>query len=832
MSEPVAALESRTLLSSDPVLVTHAFGSTEPTTGTVALQGYSNNPKGSALSKDGRFFVYTGNKTNLVNAQPSAGTSREVFLYDRQTGTNQLVGVGDTPSITDDGRTILYKGVVNGNSGWYAVDRVSKTTAPMNFGYDVTLSGGGRFLAANPGGGPIVIRDLQTGTTVSVGTGGAFRTQMSISDQGDYLVFKQTPYGTDPNYRIQLFNRVTGAFTQIVSSAGSSIDCLAISGNGQTVVYTLNGQLFAYQTRTGVSQQITQNLGYLGQPPSISDDGRFVTYDGRGPGEIAISARLFDLNTKSDRPISMNADGGHFTIPGTLSSKRSSGTALSGDGKTFTFVASDGVTSQLYIQSINQVAPVAGNIVVSYENTRVQSGGAPIDYGQSLVGQGVIRRYVQIINNGPLPLTIKSLSISGRGFSFEQGTPSTLVLPSGDSRSVSLLFDTRTLGTVSGTVTISTNDRETPTFRLNLKAEVATTAPEVELLDGNNELPSLISFGTTTLGTPIRRTFTLWNKGTADLKLQPIQIGKDYINSFSLYSPNFTPGQILRPGQSIAIVIQMNASKVMQDSDGFVYSFLEFATNDATEPRNFFHMEGRVNYPIFDARVAGVSGSLMNGQEINFGAVSQGSPTTKTFTIKNMGKMNLVIQPVVLEGSNFELASPNFTINQIVKPGATVSVSIRLSRNANSFNGPTYGKLRLRSNDPFWSNPDMLINLAGTVGSPEIDLVSGTNSITNGGAFSWGTVSSGTSLIREFRIYNRGTGPLVIQPLALTGTGYTLVSPNFAPNTIVAAGKFVSFKIAFTAPSGRGAYAGAVSFLTNDSDEGNYRLNLLANVLA
>jgi hypothetical protein len=96
------------------------------------------------FSSDGRYLTYTTSASNAVN---DANGTADVYLYDFETGTNQLIsrgyfssgapnGVSDYPTISGDGRFIAYRGFASNNipndhnevPDLFLYDRLSATT--------------------------------------------------------------------------------------------------------------------------------------------------------------------------------------------------------------------------------------------------------------------------------------------------------------------------------------------------------------------------------------------------------------------------------------------------------------------------------------------------------------------------------------------------------------------------------------------------------------------------------------------------------------------------------------------------------------------------------
>ncbi|HNJ44255.1 MAG TPA: hypothetical protein PKZ53_27470, partial [Acidobacteriota bacterium] len=75
----------------------------------------------NAMSFDGRFIVYRSSASNLAVGQIDSNTANDIFVFDRQTGTAELVSrvagtsatagnsISDTPVISANGRYVAYQ---------------------------------------------------------------------------------------------------------------------------------------------------------------------------------------------------------------------------------------------------------------------------------------------------------------------------------------------------------------------------------------------------------------------------------------------------------------------------------------------------------------------------------------------------------------------------------------------------------------------------------------------------------------------------------------------------------------------------------------------------
>ena len=304
--------------------------------GTGVNDADSNEGK---ISGDGKFVVFSSDASNLV-AGDTNGQS-DVFVRDLAAGTTTRVSVGNNNVQATDGG---YEGAISADG-----QKVAFFTSSQ--------------LAANDGNNStdIYVRDLQLGTTtlVSVGTdgnatGGNIRLNMSsngrfvtfCSDADTHVATADTNAGV---YDVYLRDTLLGT-TKLVSSDASGQQsnnlnsASAVSNDGNFVVFESygtnlvpgvtsthgDGDIFLKNMLTGVVTLVSKvgttaaNGGSF--IPSLSDDGRFVTYassatnlvtgDTNGEADIFV----WDRDTGETRRIGENIEGSY--IP-----------SISGDGK-------------------------------------------------------------------------------------------------------------------------------------------------------------------------------------------------------------------------------------------------------------------------------------------------------------------------------------------------------------------------------------------------------------------------------------------------------------------------------------------------------------------
>jgi Tol biopolymer transport system component len=220
-------------VSSSTALVSHAAGS--PTTAANGPSHVANFDLATAfLSADGRYAAFTSSATNLVAGQVDTNAGRDVFLYDRTTGTSSLAshvpgspvtaGGDDStePFLSADGRWLVFES--------QAADLVAGEAQGVYL-YD-SLSGALSFVA--PGNVPKISAD------------GGWIVFLSVASD---LVAGQDD--TNNRHDVFLAERATGALTLVSHTSASPVQ----AGNkGPTPVF--------FETNE----------------PVLSSDGRYVAF--------------------------------------------------------------------------------------------------------------------------------------------------------------------------------------------------------------------------------------------------------------------------------------------------------------------------------------------------------------------------------------------------------------------------------------------------------------------------------------------------------------------------------------------------------------------------
>lgn len=286
----------------------------------------ANDNSGSpSVSADGRYVAYGSNATNLVPGDTNGVT--DIFVFDRDTNTTERVSVASDgtqandysaePSISADGRFVTYSSgassLVPGDTSGYDIfvfDRQTETTTRISVPTDATEM---FYQCFNP----------------SISADGRFITYDSNASS---LVSGDTNGTTD----VFMFDRQTNTTTRLSvasdgAEANASSDDPSISADGRFVTYSSQasnlvsgdtngtGDVFVLDRQTGTTTRVSTAIDGSddgGFQPEISANGQFVSYS-RGLQGVFVFDRLTNTTTVASEGTgfhsSISADGRFVT---------------------------------------------------------------------------------------------------------------------------------------------------------------------------------------------------------------------------------------------------------------------------------------------------------------------------------------------------------------------------------------------------------------------------------------------------------------------------------------------------------------------------------------
>ncbi|MEZ5940726.1 MAG: choice-of-anchor D domain-containing protein [Planctomycetaceae bacterium] len=345
-------------------------------------------------------------------------------------------------------------------------------------------------------------------------------------------------------------------------------------------------------------------------------------------------------------------------------------------------------------------------------------------------------------------------------------------------------------------------------------------------------------------------TFTVRNDGSADIILQPMTITG---LAFSIRSgTNFTANQVLTPGDSVSFIVDVNTS-----TPGTFNGTLAIPSNDADENPFDLVLQATVN-PIgassfiLDDGDSGFSLTDNWNSVTNYGygadakAIGTSNNGTATWTFTGLAPGEYLVSTTWLNGSDRADA-----VNYVIQDGSGGSVLSTVPINQkNAPTGDTYGGRKFQGLGSVTITGNTLvvvINNAGTNGAviadavriesvtpppntPEIDVKQDTLTVLDNGSFNLGSANVGDpQLEKVFTVKNTGTANLTLEPISVTGTGFSLVGSNFTPGQVLAPNATATFTIGLSTAT-LGSFSGNVSFLNGDGDENPFNFGLSGSI--
>ena len=370
--------------------------------------------------------------------------------------------------------------------------------------------------------------------------------------------------------------------------------------------------------------------------------------------------------------------------------------------------------------------------------------------------------------------------------------------------------------------------------------ELPPDSPEIAVRAGGELVfdEGQFSFAAVTVGGTRSQTFTVRNEGSADLTLQPIAVSG---SKFTLASPNFTAGQILAAGAEASFTIDVETSSI-----GTFHGSLSFSSSDADESPFDLSLVATVR-EVAPASVLiddGDPGFQLTGNWFhiaNYGyagdAKAIGAKVTETaiWTFDALTPGQYEISLTWLNGSD-RASNVTYAIRDGV--GGPILSTVLIDQRARP-GGPVIGGRPFADLGEVTITSDALVvevSNAGADGaliadamriaaltpppeSPEISVGEGSLTVLDGSSVDLGSAQQGdATLTKTFTIQNTGTADLTLEPIVVTGAGFSLTSANLTSGQILVPGASVSFSIGL-ATTTAGTFQGSVSFLNGDADE-------------
>ncbi len=357
--------------------------------------------------------------------------------------------------------------------------------------------------------------------------------------------------------------------------------------------------------------------------------------------------------------------------------------------------------------------------------------------------------------------------------------------------------------------------------------EIGVAVATVDVPDG-----TAFDFGSVDVGVTVSRTFSVTNTGIGPLTLQPVIITG---SAFSLASSNFTAGQSLAVNATVTFTIAMNTSTA-----GTKFGTVTFLNDDLDEAVYNIDLNGTVTEPVIvpvllDDGDAGFSltGSweTQTGGYGNDTRAAGGNDGTKTATwvFTGLTSGTYQIDATWLPGSDRASNAPYvvrdgvggsilsvFGVNQRVLPSGARSDGGRPFAHLETVtvtNGTlVVGLSNNGTNGAIFADAVRIERLPIPPSVPRLEVKDGATAVWSGTTLSVGSAPQGSvALTKTLTVRNAGIADLLLQPISLTGTGYTLVTPNFTAGQVLAPNATVNITVQLSTGA-VGTFPGTLSF--------------------
>lgn len=239
-----------------------------------------------------------------------------------------------------------------------------------------------------------------------------------------------------------------------------------------------------------------------------------------------------------------------------------------------------------------------------------------------------------------------------------------------------------------------------------------------------------------------------------------------------------------------------------------------------------------------EINVTGNSVSIVDGDatpsttdHTDFGTANvSGGTVIRTFTIQNLGgtALNIAGSPrVVITGTN----AADYTLTTV--PSASVaaggSTTFQITFDPSGA-GTRTATLTITTDDS--DEGTFNFDISGVGGIPEMNITGNGNNIADGDGTptstdhtDFGSVGTGSTVVRTFTIQNTGTSALTIGTITIGGADAANFTVTSSPAASVAAGGTTTFQVTF-APTVVGSKSATISIVNDDSDENPYNYSI------
>jgi hypothetical protein len=473
--------------------------------------------------------------------------------------------------------------------------------------------------------GTVTVGSQDTKQLTIDNVGSSSLTVSSVSLPSGYSTSTSLPITVPPNQTatlsVSLSTSTAGTYSgqMLVQSSDTSHNPFTVNLSG-TVQSSSSPSISLKDGSTTLSNGGSDSFGTVSQG---SSDTRTYTVTNQGGNTLSVSAISLPSGYSLQTSLPLNIGPGNSstfvvsmstTAVGTFSGTMSV-TSNSAQNNPFNVSLSGTVT-----------APAAPVMSLADGSTTISNGGSD-SFGS--VSQGSSdNKTLTVKNTGNASLSVSAISLPS-GYSLQTALPLNVAANSSTTFVVSM--STATLGTFSGTMSITDTDTNNNPYTVSLSGTVTAPAvPVMSLADGATAISNggSDSFGSVTQGTSDTRTYTVNNTGNASLTVSGVQPPTGY--SLQTAMP-----LTIAAGTSQTFIVSLNTSTpgtytgsmVITDSDSANDPYTVSLSGTVTSPPPVGTVNIQANMP-----TASEPGN-MPGQFTVTRTGSTSSPLTVNYTV-------------------------------------------------------------------------------------------------------------------------------------------------------------------------------------------------------
>src|SRR5712664_163137 len=501
---------------------------------------------------------------------------------------------------------------------------VSLLSSATTLATNVTLKGAGvkHQLSITPssvsfGNVAVGTANAQTVTLTNSGTANLNISQGGVTGAGFGMSGLTFPFSLAPG-QSSTFNAQFAP-----TAAGSASGSVSISSN-------------AYKTPTVASLTGSGTLAALSPNPSSFNFGN-VLVGSSGTQTITLS----NSGTASVTISAASASGTGFGIAG-LSVPL---TLAAGQNTTFSAQfapsATGSASGSVFITSNAPGSP----LTLALSGTGVAAtfllGASPtsLSFGNVNVG-GSSGLPVTLTNSGNSNVTISGVTVTGAGFSASGVSANTILTPS-QSVTLNVLFAPGVTGSVTGSVSVTSNATNSP-------AAISLAGAGVQGQLTPN--PASVSFGSVLVGSNASVPITLTNSGTASVTISAASASGTGFTISGITAP-----LTLSPGQSTSFIATFSPTTA-----GSASGTASITSNAPGSPLTLA-LSGTGVQPQLSATPSSAA----------FGSVITGNSASQTITLKNTGTASETISQATVTGTGFSITG--LSVPQTIAAGASAT---------------------------------------------------------------------------------------------------------------------------------------------------------------